>query len=721
MPRNLVIVESPAKAKTISKFLGRSYQIKASMGHVIDLPRSQFGINVEKDFQPKYITIRGKGKIIKDLKDAVKKVERVFLATDPDREGEAISWHLTQALNLDPSAPCRIEFNEITKKAVVESIKHPRAIDYNRVNAQQARRVLDRLVGYKLSPLLWSKVKRGLSAGRVQSVAVRLVCDREKEIEDFQKEEYWTITGTFRAEARRAKARHTEEGHVDKRQPKEEQITDFPAKLIRIKGKKAVIPDEKSARKLEEEIKAEKSYVVSAVKKRERLRYPAPPFITSTLQQEASRKLGFSARKTMSVAQQLYEGLEIGKEGSAGLITYMRTDSLRVSAEAQKEAGEVIGTLFGREFLPASPPVYKTKVAGAQEAHEAIRPTSVIRRPESVKPYLSRDQFRLYELVWNRFLASQMRPAVLELLSIEITGGRFLFRASGSRVKFPGFLVLYQEGVDEEKKEEELALPEVAKEAVLSLLKVKTEQHFTQPPPRYTEAMLVRALEEKGIGRPSTYAPIMDTILRRHYVVLEKKRFLPTELGRVVVDLLKEYFTEIIDPDFTAGMEEKLDLVAEGGTDWVEVIKEFYRPFAADLTKAEQTIERVKLEDEVSEVKCELCGRRMVYKTGRYGRFLACPGYPECRNVKSILIEVGVPCPLCGGKVVERRTKKGRKFFGCNNYPKCTFISWYRPVEKSCPQCGAFCVVKTSKSRGEQIVCSQGCGFKEQAQKGAEG
>lgn len=712
MPRTLVIVESPAKAKTIGKFLGRSYQVKASMGHVIDLPRSQFGIDVEDNFRPKYITIRGKGKIIKELKDAVKKVERVFLATDPDREGEAISWHLTQALNLDPSAPCRIEFNEITKKAVAESIKHPRPIDHNRVNAQQARRILDRLVGYKLSPLLWSKVKRGLSAGRVQSVAVRLICDREKEIEDFKQEEYWTITGIFRTggEEAGAKGGRRQAGAGE----------DFPAKLTQIDGEKAVIPDEATARKLEEEIKAGKSYRVSAVTKKKKMRNPAPPFITSTLQQEASRKLGFSAKKTMALAQQLYEGLEIGKEGSVGLITYMRTDSLRVSTEAQEEARDVILSLFGREFLPAKPPVYKTKVAGAQEAHEAIRPTSAARRPESVKPYLTKDQFRLYELIWNRFLASQMRPAVFEVLTIEITGGRFLFRASGSRVEFPGFLSLYQEGIDEEKKEEEPALPEIEEKAALSLVEVKGEQHFTQPPPRYTEAMLVRALEEKGIGRPSTYAPIIDTILRRRYVLLEKKRFVPTELGCVVVELLKEHFSEIIDPDFTAGMEEKLDLIAAGRADWVEVIQEFYGPFAKDLAKAETEIERVKLADEVSDVQCEQCGRKMVYKTGRYGRFLACPGYPECRNVKPILVETGVSCPQCGNKVVERRTKKGRKFYGCSNYPKCNFISWYRPVEKSCPQCGAFCVLKTTKSRGEEIVCSQGCGFREPVKKGAE-
>jgi len=701
MPRNLVIVESPAKARTISKFLGRTYQIKASMGHLIDLPRSQFGINIEDNFQPKYITIRGKGKIVKELKEAMKKARRVFLATDPDREGEAISWHLAQTLALEPTAACRIEFHEITKKAVEESIKNPRPIDYNRVHAQQARRVLDRLVGYKLSPLLWNKVKRGLSAGRVQSVAVRLICDREKEIEAFNPEEYWTITGDFQ-------------------KPGDRKVF-FPAKLTQVDGEKVVIPDEKTARRLEKEIKAVESYKVADVKRKERRRRPAPPFTTSTLQQEASRKLGFSARKTMTVAQQLYEGLDVGKEESAGLITYMRTDSLRVSQEAQAEAGKVIAGLFGRKYLPSSPPVYKTKTAGAQEAHEAIRPTSVALRPETIKSHLSRDQFRLYELIWNRFLASQMRPAILDLMTIEITGGRFLFRATGSRVKFPGFLALYQEGEDEEKNEEEAALPDVPKNTGLSLVEVKPEQHFTQPPPRYTEAMLVRTLEEKGIGRPSTYAPTIDTILRRHYVVLEKKRFHPTELGRVVVDLLQKHFTEIIDPAFTAGMEEKLDLIEEGREDWVKVVRNFYRPFAKDLEKAEHSIERVKLPDEVSEVQCELCGRQMVYKTSRYGRFLACPGYPECRNKKSITKEIGVRCPLCGGKVVERRTKKRRIFYGCSNYPKCSFISWYRPVDKTCPQCGSYCVLKISKSKGEQVVCSQKeCGYKEPLTKEAE-
>lgn len=701
MPRNLVIVESPAKARTISKFLGRTYQIKASMGHLVDLPRSQFGINIDDNFQPKYITIRGKGKIVKELKEATKKADRVYLATDPDREGEAISWHLAQTLALEPTAPCRIEFHEITKKAVEESIKNPRPIDYNRVNAQQARRVLDRLVGYKLSPLLWHKVKWGLSAGRVQSVAVRLICDREKEIETFVPEEYWIINGDFQ-------------------NPEDREVL-FTAKLVKVDGKKAAIPNEETARSLEKAIKSTESYKVSDVKRKERLRRPAPPFTTSTLQQEASRKLGFSARKTMTVAQQLYEGLDIGKEESTGLITYMRTDSLRVSSEARTEARKVITGLFGPEYLPASPPVYKTKAAGAQEAHEAIRPTSVARRPETVKPYLSRDQFRLYELIWNRFLASQMRPAVLDQLTIEITGGRFLFRATGSQIKFPGFLALYQEGEDEEKNEVEAVLPEVAKNTGLSLVKIKPEQHFTQPPPRYTEAMLVRVLEEKGIGRPSTYAPTIDTILRRQYVVLEKKRFHPTELGRVVVDLLQKHFTEIIDPDFTAGMEEKLDLVEEGREDWVEVVRSFYQPFARDLEKAERSIERVKLPDEVSEVQCELCGRQMVYKTSRYGRFLACPGYPECRNKKSITKEIGVSCPLCDGKVVERRTKKRRIFYGCSNYPECNFVSWYRPLDETCPQCGSYCVFRSYKSKGELVICSQKeCGYSRPVTKGAE-
>lgn len=690
MARNLVIVESPAKAKTIGKFLGRNYQVKASMGHVIDLPRSQFAVDIEKDFKPKYITIRGKGKILKELKDAVKKADRVLLATDPDREGEAISWHLAHALDLNTEDRCRIEFHEITKKAVQQAIKSPRNVDLNRVNAQQARRVLDRLVGYKLSPLLWAKVKRGLSAGRVQSVAVRLICEREKEIKDFVSEEYWTITGDFKAEGT--------EG-------------EFTAKLVEVEGKKAEIPNAETASALQKRIE-QSQFRISNVKKRQRRRYPAPPFTTSTLQQEASRKLGFSARKTMSIAQQLYEGLEVGGEGSVGLITYIRTDSVRVSTEAQEETGRVIVAKFGQDFVPPAPPVYKTKAVAAQEAHEAIRPTTVRYVPEEIKPYLSRDQYRLYQLIWNRFVASQMSPAVLDSVSVEISGGDFLFRATGSQVKFAGFLILYTEDTDEENAEEEERIPEVGEGLGAGVIQINPQQRFTQPPPRYSEAMLVKTLEEKGIGRPSTYAPTIDTILKRHYVVMEEKRFRPTELGQLVVDLLKENFRQIVDPDFTAVMEEKFDLIEEGKEDWVEVIRGFYLPFAEDLEKAEESIERVRLEDEVSDVECERCGRKMVYKYGRYGRFLACPGYPECKNIKSITKELDVDCPQCGGKIVERRSKKGRRFYGCDNYPNCTFTSWYPPAKTTCPQCGSFCVVKSSKRQGEMIVCSRkGCGY----------
>ncbi|NLW56211.1 MAG: type I DNA topoisomerase [Firmicutes bacterium] len=685
MSRQLVIVESPTKAKTISKLLGRKYQVKASNGHIVDLPRSQMAVDIDNNFQPKYITIRGKGKIIKELKDSVKKADRVYLATDPDREGEAISWHLAQTLKLDMEAPCRIEFNEITKRAVDAALKNPRTIDLNRVNAQQARRILDRRFGFKLSPLLWAKVRRGLSAGRVQSVAVRLICDREEEINAFQQEEYWSITGKF----------------APVTQPQEA----FQAKLLKIKGKKVDLPNEERAEEVKRQI-TEVAYRITEVKKRERKRYPAPPFTTSTLQQEASRKLGFSARKTMSLAQQLYEGVEIQGEGSTGLITYIRTDSVRVAAEAQEESRQVIAAQFGEENLPAKPPVYKTKATAAQEAHEAIRPTMVSRHPQEIKEYLTRDQFRLYQLIWQRFLASQMRPAVLEVMSVDLTGGDFLFRASGSKVKFPGFLSLYQEGQDDTPEEEEGLLPDLKEDTDLLLLEVLPEQHFTQPPARYTEAMLVKTLEEKGIGRPSTYASTIDTIRKRNYVVMENKRFKPTELGIVVDKLLKENFPRVVDPNFTATMEEKLDKIEEGAVDWVETVRDFYTPFSEELAAAEKSIERVKIDDEVSDIACEHCGRQMVYKYGRYGRFLACPGYPECRNIKSIQQETGAPCPDCEGKVVIRTSKKERRFYGCSNYPKCTFTSWDAPTGQRCPDCGAYTVVKRSKAKGEMVVCS---------------
>ncbi len=692
MPRELVIVESPAKAKTISKLLGRKYQVKASNGHIVDLPRSQMAVDIDNGFQPKYITIRGKGKIIKELKDSVKKADRVYLATDPDREGEAISWHLAQTLKLDMEAPCRIEFHEITKRAVDAALKNPRMIDLNRVNAQQARRVLDRLFGYQLSPLLWAKVRRGLSAGRVQSVAVRLICEREEEINRFQQEEYWSISGKFSPVARPQEA--------------------FQAKLVKIKGEKVDLPNEARAEEVKRQI-AEAAYRITEVTKNERKRYPAPPFTTSTLQQEASRKLGFSARKTMSLAQQLYEGVEIKGEGSTGLITYIRTDSVRVADEAQEESRRVIAGLFGADNLPAKPPVYKTKAAAAQEAHEAIRPTVVSRHPQEVKEYLSRDQFRLYQLIWQRFVASQMKPAVLEVMSIEISGGDFLFRANGSTVKFPGFLTLYQEGQDDTPEEEEGMLPDLEVGTDLRLLEVNADQHFTQPPPRYTEAMLVKTLEEKGIGRPSTYATTIDTIRKRNYVVMENKRFKPTELGIVVDSMLKENFPRVVDPNFTAIMEEKLDKIEEGAIDWVEAVRDFYAPFSEELAAAEKSIERVKINDEVSDVVCEYCGRQMVYKYGPYGRFLACPGYPECKNIKSIQHETGAPCPACGGKIVLRTSKKGRRFYGCSNYPNCTFTSWDAPTGRLCPECGAYTVVKQGKAKGEMELCSnKGCPYR---------
>lgn len=692
MSRTLVIVESPAKAKTISKFLGKNYMVKASMGHIVDLPRSQFGVDVSQDFKPKYITIRGKGKILQELREASKKADKVFLATDPDREGEAISWHLAQTLGL-PEKANRIEFHEITRRAIEQAIKSPRKLDISKINAQQARRVLDRLVGYELSPLLWAKVRRGLSAGRVQSAAVRMICDREEEITQFVSDEYWTITGAF--------TKATGEP--------------FDAKLAQIKGKKAEISNEETAKSILANLKTLK-YKVGEVKTKERLRNPAPPFTTSTLQQEAARKLGFSSRKTMSIAQQLYEGLELGEEGSVGLISYIRTDSVRIAQEASEEAAETIRQRFGGEYVPEKPPVYKTKAASAQEAHEAIRPTSAARTPQSVKAFLTRDQYRLYQLVWNRFIASQMRPAIMDTISVEIIGGDYLFRATGMTVKFPGFLVLYQEGADEEV-EEEGALPIFKSDELVKLKTLDPKQHFTQPPPRYTEAMLIRALEEMGIGRPSTYAPTIETILKRNYVTLEEKRFHPTELGQVVVDLLKEHFPEIVDPAFTAEMEEKLDQVEDGEIDWVKVIHEFYKPFSAELEVAKHELDKIKVADEVSEEVCEHCGRNMVYKYGRFGKFLACPGYPECKNTKPIRKETKVACPLCGNKIIERRTKKGRRFFGCSTYPECTFTQWNAPAEDPCPVCGSFCSATKSKD-GITVKClREGCGYEGQIQK----
>jgi DNA topoisomerase-1 len=678
----LVIVESPAKAKTIGKYLGRRYTVKASMGHVRDLPKSQLGVDIEHGFEPKYITIRGKGEVIKSLREASRKAKRVFLAADPDREGEAIAWHLANLLELDLNADCRVVFHEITKDAVKQAFERPRRLNMNLVNAQQTRRILDRLVGYRLSPLLWRKVKKGLSAGRVQSVAVRLIVDREREIRAFVPEEYWTVDARFDLPQGRLVARF--QGYD---------------------GQKASLPDRAAVDELLARI-ADATFAVKQVKRSERRRNPSPPFTTSSLQQEAARKLGFRAYRTMAVAQQLYEGLDIGDEGSVGLITYMRTDSTRVAESAQQEARSYIQERYGEDYVPVAARRYQTR-EGAQDAHEAIRPTSVRRDPESLKPYLSRDQYRLYKLIWERFVASQMSPAVLDTTTVDIEANGAWFRATGSVLKFPGFMAVYIEGRDDEDAEDETSrlLPDVAEGEVLPPPELTPEQHFTQPPPRYTESTLVKAMEELGIGRPSTYAPTIDTILKRGYVVLEQKRFVPTELGEVVVDLLVENFSRLIDVDFTARMEEQLDAIEEGKMDGVKLLEQFYKSFEEELERAERTLEQVHLADEESDVECEKCGRRMVIKQGRYGKFLACPGFPECRNTKPITKEVGVDCPLCHRPLVERRGKRRKVFYGCSGYPDCDYVLWNRPTGQSCPVCHHPMVEKTQ--RGETlIVCS---------------
>lgn len=691
MAKSLVIVESPAKAKTIEKYLGKKFTVKASMGHIVDLPKSQYGVEVNKGFKPKYIKIRGKAKLINELKAAAGKADAVYLATDPDREGEAISWHLANVLDLGSKFLKRIEFNEITKRAVEDSLKHPRDIDMNLVNAQQARRILDRIVGYELSPLLWKKVRRGLSAGRVQSVALRLICEREQEITEFVVEEYWSITGHFQTSERKK----------------------FQAKLLSFSGKKVQISNETQAKEIESGLKAE-TYVIAEVKKKERQRLPAPPFNTSSLQQEAARKLGFGARKTMMIAQQLYEGLELGDAGVEGLITYIRTDSVRVAAEAQAEARQVIAERYGEKFIPEKPPVYKTKTTTAQEAHEAIRPTSISRHPDTVKSFLTRDQFRLYQLVWSRFIASQMRPAIFDTVVADIKGGAYLLRANGNTLKFPGFLEVYQEGRDDDKQEQEERLPELIKGDAVKLDKFDLKQHFTQPPPRFTEASLIKTLEEKGIGRPSTYAPTIDTIIKRNYVLVEEKKLKPTELGQIVVELLKEKFSKIVDYDFTAELEELLDKVEEGKVDWVKVLEQFYEPFNQELQAAKESLEKVELPLEESDIPCDKCGRMMVYKYGRFGRFLACPGYPECKNTKTIRKVWNVKCPKCGGnEIIERKSKKGRVFFGCNRYPECDFLSWERPYQTTCPQCGSMMVVKGRKLDKKVVCLKEGCGYTE--------
>lgn len=683
MAQTLVIVESPAKAKTIGKFLGSSYKVEASMGHVRDLPKSRIGVDIQNRYEPKYITIRGKGSLIADIKKEAKKSNKVLLATDPDREGEAISWHLANILGIDDSKKCRIEFHEITKKAIKDSLKHPRPIDKNLVDAQQARRILDRLVGYQISPILWRKIKWGLSAGRVQSVAVKLICDREDEIEKFVPEEYWTIT---------AKLSKTESGES------------FEAKFYGNKDGKVELPNLSECNKIMNDVKGG-SFDVSKVKKYEKKRYPAPPFTTSSMQQEAYKKLGFTTKKTMAVAQQLYEGIDITGEGTIGLITYMRTDSVNIASEAQSEARDKIKMEFGKEYVPEAPRAYKSK-KGAQEAHEAIRPTSTERSPEKIKGSLKSDQYKLYKLIWNRYLSSQMSDAVLDVVSADIVCNGYIFKASGSRVKFPGFMAVYS--VDEDNDEDSTNLPKLSDGEHLKLKKLDPKQHFTTPPSRYTEATIVKTLEENGIGRPSTYAPIISTVLDRGYIEREKKFLKPTDLGKLVNEIMCQHFKRIVDVEFTADMENNLDEIEEGKRNWVAVVDEFYKSFSPELEVAEKEINEINIEEEpeVTDVICEKCGRNMVIKRGRFGKFLACPGYPECKNTKPLLEEIDVPCPNCGSKVVVRRTKKGRKFYGCSNYPKCNFMSWDEPAAEKCPRCGGYMVKKYLKGKGAKLVCA---------------
>lgn len=758
--KSLVIVESPAKANTINKILGKGFSVKASIGHIKDLPKNEMGVDVENEFKPKYEIIPGKEKIIKELRKAAKEADKIYLAPDPDREGEAIAWHIATEIsdkkNGSPNGKIfRVTFNEITERAVLEAMKNPGPIDLNKVNAQQARRILDRLVGYGLSPLLWRKIRRGLSAGRVQSVAVKLIVDREREIKAFEKEEYWNINLRL-------------EGSVP---------PPFWARLNRYRGENVINRDAREGERflIRNAAEAEKiaseigngTLFLNRIDKKERKRSPNPPFITSTLQQEASRKLRFTAKKTMMLAQQLYEGVELGKEGSVGLITYMRTDSVRVAPEAQEWARRYIEERFGREYLPEKPPQYKSKT-GAQEAHEAIRPTGIERPPESLKQYLSRDLFNLYNLIWNRFIASQMAPARLEqttfIIGVKGQGAEVVdegteLRASGTVVRFDGFMALYTEGKDEIEEEEGGLLPPLKTGEELKIEEIKPTQHFTQPPPRYTEATLVKALEEKGIGRPSTYATILSTIQDRKYIHKVEGRFEPTELGILVNDFLVERFPELIDVGFTAKMEDELDRIEEGRMKWVKVVKDFYKPFSHDLAEATKMIGKIKPADIPTEIMCEKCGLPMVIRWGRHGRFLACSGYPTCKNAKPLdengdrnqvvteqtcsecgaplvvrsgrfgkflacsrypeckftrPMSTGIKCPLDGGEIIERKTRKGRLFWSCSNYPKCKFATWYKPVSEKCPSCGADFLLEKKEKDGRIIYfChNKGCNYK---------
>lgn len=680
--KTLVIVESPSKAKTIGKYLGANYKVTASVGHVRDLPKSKIGIDIENDFEPEYIAIRGKGDLIKELRKEAKQAGKIYLATDPDREGEAISWHLAFLLGIEPDSPCRIVFNEITKDAIKNAVKNPRAIDLRLVDAQQARRVLDRLVGYQISPLLWRKIRRGLSAGRVQSAALKILCDRENQIKNFVPKEYWNITVEFEKEKK------------------------FTAKLSEYKGRKITVENKQSADDVLAALKAGK-YQVSNVVRKERKRKPFAPFTTSSLQQDAANKLGFTTKKTMMVAQQLYEGVEIKGQGTQGLVTYIRTDSVRISEEAKAAAKTYITENFGSKYAKNN--FFSNKKKDIQDAHEAIRPSSVAMDPDKIKDSLTKEQYSLYKLIWTRFLASQMAEAVFDSIQVAIENGDYGFKASGSKLIFEGYQKVYATNLEEDKDN---LLPELSEGETLKENAVDCQQKFTEPPSRFTEASLVKDLEEKNIGRPSTYAPIIATLLERKYISREKKTLIPTELGFVVTELMEEYFKEIVDTGFTADMEDRLDEVEVKELNWKEIVRDFYKTLKEELEVADKAIEKVELKEQLTDEKCELCGRPMAIKTGRFGDFLACTGYPECKNTKAIVKSTGVKCPDCGGDIVAKRGKSGKVFYGCSNYPTCTRAFWYKPADKKCPECGSLLLERRGK--GTNFVCSnEKCGYKE--------
>lgn len=677
--KKLVIVESPSKAKTIGKFLGRSYKVVASLGHVRDLPKSRMGVDIENDYQPDYISIRGKGDVIKELRKDAKNAKAVYLASDPDREGEAIAWHVSNILKLDDSEKNRVTFNEITKDAVKEAFNEPRTINMDLVDAQQARRVLDRLVGYSISPILWKKVKKGLSAGRVQSVALNLIIQRENEIRNFKPEEYWTIDAEFK---------HNREK--------------FKAAFFGENGKKVSLKNNDDVQQILGKLDKNKDFAITKVTKRERKRQPQPPFTTSTMQQDANRRLNFRTRKTMMTAQMLYEGIDIKQGASVGLITYMRTDSTRIASIAKHEASKFIHEEYGGEYA-AVKPVKGKLPEGAQDAHEAIRPTSVFRTPAKMKPYLTNDQYKLYSLIWSRFVASQMTPEVIDTMNVNLQQNNVDFRASGSKVKFAGFTKVYKRG-----KEKDNLLPELKEGDSAQMISDDPAQHFTQPPARYTEAALIKTLEENGVGRPSTYAPTLDTIQRRYYVRLVSRHFEPTELGEIVNTIIEKQFPDIVNAKFTADVEDKLDQIEEGKQNWVRVVDSFYQPFSKEVSTAESEVAKIEMKDELAGMDCDICGAPMVVKMGRYGKFYACSRFPECRNTKAIVKDTGITCPKCGqGTVVERKSKKNRVFYGCSRYPDCDFVSWDKPIGRNCPKDGHFLVEKKIKG-GTQVVCPNG-------------